>query len=167
MPRVGFGWLGLGSPKPNLLPSPSSTLPISSLFDTCLQDDGLAGLYVIQKGQVRITFDSESIRSRNASSLMSEYQNQDDYLQNDKDLSLEKSEGSYFGEWTLLSEHIDSLSATAVGDVVCAVLTKEKFDSVVGPLAKLSQDDYKYVVIFFLSGFNYNVIHIYIHINWG
>ncbi|KAM7509556.1 hypothetical protein LguiA_020009 [Lonicera macranthoides] len=107
------------------------------------KDDGLAGLYVIQKGQVRITFDSESIRSRNASSLVSEYQNQDDYLQNDKDLSLEKSEGSYFGEWTLLSEHIDSLSATAVGDVVCAVLTKEKFDSVVGPLAKLSQDDYK------------------------
>ncbi|KAK4352860.1 hypothetical protein RND71_028378 [Anisodus tanguticus] len=30
-------------------------------------------------------------------------------------------------------------------DVVCAILTKEKFDSVVGPLAKLSQDDLKYV----------------------
>lgn len=49
-----------------------------------------------------------------------------------KSFPVEKNEGSYFGEWALLGEHIASLSAVAVGDVVCSVLTKEKFDSVVG-----------------------------------
>ncbi|CAN4101418.1 unnamed protein product [Withania somnifera] len=98
------------------------------------------GLYIIQKGVVKITFDMDLVTFENASSLVCENQKQDD-IQNKKGVSIEKSEGSYFGEWTLLGEHIASLSVIAVGDVVCAILTKEKFDSVVGPLAKLSQDD--------------------------
>lgn len=68
---------------------------------------------------------------------------QEDNIQSNKEISVEKTEGSYFGEWMLLGEHIDSLSAVALGNVICVVLTKEKFESVVGPLAKLSQDDYK------------------------
>ncbi|KAK3024928.1 hypothetical protein RJ639_043243, partial [Escallonia herrerae] len=105
------------------------------------RDEELVGLYIIQKGQVRITFDTKSITSQNASSLVSENSKQD--VESDKELVVEKTEGSYFGEWTLLGERIESLSCAAVGDVMCAVLTKEKFDSVVGPLAKLSQDDSK------------------------
>ncbi|KAK3003417.1 hypothetical protein RJ639_018682 [Escallonia herrerae] len=108
---------------------------------SALQDEELVGLYIIQKGQVRITFDTKSITSQNASSLVSENSKQD--VESDKELVVEKTEGSYFGEWTLLGERIESLSCAAVGDVMCAVLTKEKFDSVVGPLAKLSQDDSK------------------------
>nr|KJB64985.1 hypothetical protein B456_010G074600 [Gossypium raimondii] len=77
------------------------------------RNECLSALYIIQKGQIG------------------------------KELSVEKTEGSYFGEWTLLGEQIGSLSAIAVGDVTCALLTKEKFDSVVGPLTKLSQDDHK------------------------
>ncbi|KAL3532502.1 hypothetical protein ACH5RR_006023 [Cinchona calisaya] len=106
------------------------------------KNDDLMGLYIIQKGVVKILFDIDSVQSGNATSLMSENQ-KDDNLRNNKVLSVEKSEGSYFGEWMLLGEHIASLRVTAVGDVICAVLTKEKFDSVVGPLAKLSQDDPK------------------------
>lgn len=102
------------------------------------------GLYIIQKGVVKITFDMDLVKCENASSLMCENQKQDD-TQNKKGITVEKSEGSYFGEWTLLGEQIASLSVIAVGDVVCAILTKEKFDSVVGSLAKLSQDDLKYV----------------------
>ncbi|KAL3337485.1 hypothetical protein AABB24_029904 [Solanum stoloniferum] len=98
------------------------------------------GLYIIQKGVVKITFDMDFVKSENASSLLCENQKQDD-IQNKKSITVEKSEGSYFGEWTLLGEHVASLSVISVGDVVCAILTKEKFDSVVGPLAKLSQDD--------------------------
>ncbi|PON92608.1 cAMP-dependent protein kinase regulatory subunit [Trema orientale] len=60
-----------------------------------------------------------------------------------KELSVEKTEGRYFGEWTLLGEYNDSISAVAIGDVICAVLTKENFESAVGPLRKLSQDDQK------------------------
>ncbi|KAI3447012.1 hypothetical protein Pfo_003677 [Paulownia fortunei] len=105
------------------------------------KNQDLLGLYVIQKGVVKITCDMDSVKIVNASSLMPEVEKQDDDMSSC--YSVEKTEGSYFGEWTLLGDHISSLSAIAVGDVVCSVLTKEKFDSVVGPLAKLSQDDHK------------------------
>lgn len=45
------------------------------------------------------------------------------------------SEGGYFGEWTLLGEYVDSLHIVALGDVVCVVLTKEKFELVIGPVS--------------------------------
>ncbi|XP_051148870.1 protein phosphatase 2C and cyclic nucleotide-binding/kinase domain-containing protein [Andrographis paniculata] len=102
----------------------------------------LLGLYVIQKGVVRITCDVDSVKGVNSSSLMPAVEEQDDAISG-KSFTVEKTEGSYFGEWTLRGESIASLSAIAVGDVVCSILTKEKLDSVVGPLAKLSQDDHK------------------------
>ncbi|MBA0673781.1 hypothetical protein Goari_015408, partial [Gossypium aridum] len=107
------------------------------------KNEGLSALHIIQNGQVRITFDRDLLSSPNVCSLKSDNPNEDDDQQTGKDLSVEKTEGSYFGEWTLLGEQMGSLSAVAVGDVMCAVLTKEKFDSVVGPLTKLSQDDQK------------------------
>ena len=55
------------------------------------------------------------------------------------------SEGGHFGDWTLLGERIDSLTAYAVGDVVCVVITKDKFESAIGPLPSLHHDDHKYV----------------------
>ncbi|KAL8206162.1 hypothetical protein R6Q57_009713 [Mikania cordata] len=100
----------------------------------------LLGLYMIQKGKVRISFDSY-ISSENASSLMSDIQKLDE--DSGAELSMEKNEGSYFGEWTLLGECIDSLNIVALGNVLCAVLTKEKFESVVGPLPKILQDGYR------------------------
>ncbi|XP_028082115.1 protein phosphatase 2C and cyclic nucleotide-binding/kinase domain-containing protein-like isoform X2 [Camellia sinensis] len=107
------------------------------------RDEAFLGLYIIKKGQVRITVDSEVINKPNTGSLVADSSKQDNDTQNKKELLVQKDEGSYFGEWTLISEHIGLVSAVAVGDVVCSVLTKEKFDSVVGPLAKLSQDDHK------------------------
>ncbi|GMQ06445.1 hypothetical protein CsSME_00051033 [Camellia sinensis var. sinensis] len=107
------------------------------------RDEAFLGLYIIEKGQVRITVDSEVINKPNTGSLVADSSKQDNDTQNNKELLVQKDEGSYFGEWTLISEHIGLVSAVAVGDVVCSVLTKEKFDSVVGPLAKLSQDDHK------------------------
>ncbi|XP_020536383.1 protein phosphatase 2C and cyclic nucleotide-binding/kinase domain-containing protein isoform X2 [Jatropha curcas] len=104
------------------------------------ETEGPSALYIIQRGQVRLTFDAENLSSPNAGSLKSDNQTEDDCLLSGKKLSLEKTEGSYFGEWTLLGEHIGSLSAVAVGDCVCSILTKENFDSVVGPLTKLSQE---------------------------
>ncbi|KAF5748558.1 Phosphatase 2c putative isoform 1 [Tripterygium wilfordii] len=106
-------------------------------------NDGVFGLYLIQKGQVNITFDAELLSSPNICSLKSENQGDDDHPQVNNKLSLEKREGSYFGEWALLGEQSAYFNAVAVGDVVCAVLTKDKFDSVVGPLAKVSHDDQK------------------------
>ncbi|XP_039066227.1 protein phosphatase 2C and cyclic nucleotide-binding/kinase domain-containing protein-like isoform X1 [Hibiscus syriacus] len=107
------------------------------------RNEGLSALHIIQKGHVRITFDGDLLRSPNVFSLKSDNPKEDDDQQTGKELSVEKTEGSYFGEWTLLGERMGSLNAVAVGDVSCAVLTKEKFDSVVGPLTKLSPDDQK------------------------
>ncbi|KAL8498286.1 hypothetical protein ACS0TY_021566 [Phlomoides rotata] len=106
------------------------------------ENEDALGLYIIQKGVVKVTCEMDLVKSVNASSLMSEVEKQDDGMSS-KNFSVEKTEGSYFGEWSLLGECLSSLSAVAVGDVVCSILTKEKFDSVVGPLAKLSQDDNK------------------------
>jgi hypothetical protein len=116
-------------------------------LNTYLQDEGLSGLHIIQKGQVRITFDADLLSCPNVGSLKSENQKEDDYLHCGSKLSLEKKEGSYFGEWELLGEHFDSVSAVAIGACVCSVLTTEKFDSVVGPLARLSKGEEKYVII--------------------
>ncbi|XP_043807622.1 protein phosphatase 2C and cyclic nucleotide-binding/kinase domain-containing protein isoform X2 [Manihot esculenta] len=99
-----------------------------------------SALYIIQRGQVRLTFDAHILGSPNVGSLKSDNQKEDNNPISGKMLSLVKTEGSYFGEWALLGEHIGSLSAIAVGDCTCSILTKEKFDSVVGPLTKLSQD---------------------------
>ncbi|KAJ7973814.1 Protein phosphatase 2C and cyclic nucleotide-binding/kinase domain-containing protein [Quillaja saponaria] len=102
------------------------------------KNEDILALYIIQKGQVKITFDAELLRSPNVCSLKPDNQNEDDNLRNCKELSVDKAQGSYFGEWALRGECIGSLSAVAVGDVVCAVLTKETFELVLGPLAKLS-----------------------------
>ncbi|KAH1057087.1 hypothetical protein J1N35_035152 [Gossypium stocksii] len=107
------------------------------------RNECLSALYIILKGQVRITFDMDLLNCPSVCSLKSDNPKEDNDQQIGKELSVEKTEGSYFGEWTLLGEQIGSLSAIAVGDVTCALLTKEKFDSVVGPLTKLSQDDHK------------------------
>ncbi|KAK5824620.1 hypothetical protein PVK06_019401 [Gossypium arboreum] len=107
------------------------------------RNECLSALCIIQKGQVRITFDMDLLSCPSICSLKSDNPKEDNDQQIGKQLSVEKTEGSYFGEWTLLGEQIGSISAIAVGDVTCALLTKEKFDSVVGPLTKLSQDDHK------------------------
>ncbi|CAK7337456.1 unnamed protein product [Dovyalis caffra] len=106
-------------------------------------NEELSGLHIVQKGEVAITFDVDLLSCPNVGSLKSESQKEDDYLHFGNKVSLEKKEGSYFGEWELLGEHFDSISAVAVGECICSVLTKEKFDSVVGPLAKLSKGDEK------------------------
>lgn len=93
---------------------------------------------------MRITFGAVLLGNPKVSSLKSDNLKENDNLQSDLEFSLEKTEGSHFGEWVLLDEPLGSLSAVAVGDVICSVLTKEKFDSVVGPLTKVSQADQKY-----------------------
>ncbi|XP_022856871.1 protein phosphatase 2C and cyclic nucleotide-binding/kinase domain-containing protein-like [Olea europaea var. sylvestris] len=104
--------------------------------------EDLLGLYIIQKGVVKITCDMDSVKCVNASSLMHKVEKQHDEIKGNR-FSVEKTDGSYFGEWTLLGENIAPLGITAVGDVVCSILTKEKFDSVVGSLAKHSQENDK------------------------
>lgn len=121
----------------------AESLSVASFSDgqtIVTKDEKLQGLHVIQKGLVRITFGAELLESQNVSSLASEITKEYD---TETEVSIEKEEGSYFGEWALLGELKDSLSAVAVGEVVCVVLTKEKFESAVGPLTNLADDTHK------------------------
>ncbi|XP_022893311.1 protein phosphatase 2C and cyclic nucleotide-binding/kinase domain-containing protein isoform X2 [Olea europaea var. sylvestris] len=117
------------------------------------KSEDLLGMYIIQKGVVKITCDVDSAKNVNAPSIIPPSDNHYDDITNES-LSVEKTEGSYFGEWKLLGEDISPFRVVAVGDVVCSVLTREKFDAVVGPLARSSQDDQKskdYSTSFFLE----------------
>lgn len=96
---------------------------------------------MIQKGLVRITFGTELLESQNVSSLKTGISEEYENLETGTEVSVEKQEGSYFGEWALLGELKDSLSAVAVGEVVCVVLTKENLETAVGPLTNLSDDN--------------------------
>ncbi|KAL9242331.1 hypothetical protein vseg_016343 [Gypsophila vaccaria] len=103
----------------------------------------LHALYIIQKGRVVIEFDADVFENPNIYNLKSDSQIQDDDIQSNKRLTVEKLEGSYFGEWAVLGEQVNQMTIHAVGDVICSVLTKEQFDSVVGPLTRISQDSQK------------------------
>lgn len=108
-----------------------------------MQHEGVNTLYIIQKGRVRIEFDVDVLKSPNVCSLKCDCVIQNDLKHSNKRLSVEKPEGSFFGEWALLDEKITQMAACAVGDVTCSVLTKEQFESVAGPLAKVSLEDHK------------------------
>lgn len=98
---------------------------------------------------MRITFDAEIMSSSNVYSFNYATKKEDDSAQSGKEISVIKKEGSYFGEWALLGDRIGFLRAVALGDAVCAILTKEKFESVVGPLPKPSQDNQRYIAFAF------------------
>ncbi|XP_039123788.1 protein phosphatase 2C and cyclic nucleotide-binding/kinase domain-containing protein [Dioscorea cayenensis subsp. rotundata] len=104
------------------------------------KDEPLSALYIIQKGLVRLTVNVDLLRS-NTSSLVSLNLGQEIHTEDKSECVVEMREGDHFGEWALLGESINSVAAVAIGHAVCAVITKEKFDSAVGPLAKLLQDE--------------------------
>ncbi|XP_021723591.1 protein phosphatase 2C and cyclic nucleotide-binding/kinase domain-containing protein-like [Chenopodium quinoa] len=107
------------------------------------QHDCVSALYIIQKGRVRIEFDVDVLTSPNVCSLKCDCSIQSDLKHGNRRMLVEKSEGSYFGEWALFGEQISQLAVCAVGDVVCSVLTKDQFDLVAGPLTKISLGDQK------------------------
>lgn len=110
---------------------------------TIINKNEVLALYIIQKGRVKLTFDADLLTSPNTYSLKADIENEDDDVQSGTELSIEKPEGSYFGEWSLLDQQIGSLTAVAEDDVVCALLTKDKLESVIGSLQKISQEDHK------------------------
>eukprot|EP01018_Ginkgo_biloba_P033871 Gb_14360 [translate_table: standard] len=101
--------------------------------------ESLSALYIVQQGEVKLIYHSE-LDLESATWKMLPHDTEWEDL-NEGQKCLRKKEGSYFGEWTVLGEQIGALTAIASGDVVCRIITKEKFDSVVGPLQRIIQDD--------------------------
>ncbi|ONK80591.1 uncharacterized protein A4U43_C01F19540 [Asparagus officinalis] len=106
------------------------------------ENDCLSALYIIQKGRVRLTYNPDQL-SENSLSLLSTHLQTGDHSQNVGEYIVEVSEGSHFGEWALLGESVGFLTVVSIGEVVCTVVTKEKFDLTVGPLPKLLPEDRK------------------------
>lgn len=104
----------------------------------------LSALHIIQKGQVEIRYNPEQF-DPSAFSLLSAHLESGDHSQQDKEHVVKMSEGSHFGEWVLLGESINFLTVVSIGEVVCSVITKEKFDSTVGHLPKVLPEDRKLI----------------------
>ncbi|KAG0491875.1 hypothetical protein HPP92_005273 [Vanilla planifolia] len=93
--------------------------------------ESLSGLYVIRKGHVRLTFYIDTL-SPGACCQFSCYLDKRTENQESHEHVVELTDGNHFGEWTLMGESVTSLSAVSVGDSLCSIITKEKFDSAVG-----------------------------------
>jgi hypothetical protein len=52
-------------------------------------------------------------------------------------------EGGHFGEWALLGDDINLLTAVSVGSAVCSVIDKEIFNEIAGPISRFQQEDVK------------------------
>ncbi|XP_078431849.1 protein phosphatase 2C and cyclic nucleotide-binding/kinase domain-containing protein [Wolffia australiana] len=105
------------------------------------RDQYLPGMYIVLKGQVKMTYDDAFLQSPNLFGLPHESQKDNGQRRSIHELLL--TEGSHFGDWTLLGEKIESLTAVAVGQVVCGIISKEKFESAIGPLPNPPSDDQK------------------------
>ena len=112
-----------------------------SLISTVFQNDDVSLLYVIQRGRVRLILATGQMTS-DTWDLISAQTKQAQSSQENGNYVVEIDEGGHFGEWSLIGETI-AFTAIAVGDVTCSTITKEKFDSIVGPLPKLPQADSK------------------------
>ena len=133
------------------------TFFVNFFFFPLLQNECLSALYIIQKGQVRLTYNPEQLNST-ACSLLCAHLESGDHSQNNNEHIVEMSEGNHFGEWALLGECVSFITAVSIGEVVCTVITKENFDSTVGPLPKVLLEDRKYG----LHYFRYIIFCIYI-----
>lgn len=101
--------------------------------------ENLSAFYIVQQGEVELTYHSELASGSATWKILSHDTGWENLNESQK--CLRKKEGSYFGEWVLIGEQINSVTAVAIGNVACLMITKEKFDSVVGPLHRINQDD--------------------------
>lgn len=97
------------------------------------KDETLSSLFIVHQGEVLLTCQRESNH---------EAMNEGDELLQQGEIKVVK-EGSCFGDWVLMGEPSCPITAVASGDVECWVITKEKFEAVVGSLHEIVQDDLK------------------------
>ncbi|TVU32563.1 hypothetical protein EJB05_24296, partial [Eragrostis curvula] len=119
-----------------ILMSEFSNIPSMKLLRS---NDDVASLYIIQRGRVRLILAADQMNSYSWD-LIRAQTNQVQRTQDDGDYVVQLDEGGHFGEWSLIGETI-AFTAISVGDVTCSTIAKEKFDSIVGPLPKLSTSD--------------------------
>uniref|UniRef100_A0A0E0ND42 protein-serine/threonine phosphatase n=1 Tax=Oryza rufipogon TaxID=4529 RepID=A0A0E0ND42_ORYRU len=105
------------------------------------KNDDASSLYIIQRGRVKLKLAADQVNS-DAWDLLSSQTKVAQSSREDGNYVFEIDEGGHFGEWALFGETI-AFTAMSVGDVTCSTIAKEKFDSIIGPLPKVSQSDSK------------------------
>ncbi|KAL5211672.1 hypothetical protein ABZP36_022519 [Zizania latifolia] len=105
------------------------------------KNDDASSLYIIQRGRVKLNLAADKVNS-DAWDLLSSQTKLVQPSQEDGNYVFEINEGGHFGEWALFAETI-ACTAVSVGDVTCSTIAKEKFDSIVGPLPKVSHTESK------------------------
>uniref|UniRef100_A0A0D9YQG5 protein-serine/threonine phosphatase n=1 Tax=Oryza glumipatula TaxID=40148 RepID=A0A0D9YQG5_9ORYZ len=130
-----------------------TTLQLSQLADSLVEvtfgdgqmivdkNDDASSLYIIQRGRVKLKLAADQVNS-DAWDLLSSQTKVAQSSREDGNYVFEIDEGGHFGEWALFGETI-AFTAMSVGDVTCSTIAKEKFDSIIGPLPKVSQSDSK------------------------
>jgi CRP-like cAMP-binding protein len=103
------------------------------------QNDSISSLYIIQRGRVRLIMATNQMNT-DAWDLIRTKKKQVKRSQENGNYVVEIDEGGHFGEWALIGETI-FFTAISVGDVTCSTISKENFDSIAGPLPKLSTSD--------------------------
>eukprot|EP00249_Psilotum_nudum_P021665 c28194_g2_i1 orf=785-4045(-) len=96
------------------------------------KEERLSALYIILQGEVQLAYLRELDEVKNRSPCLS---------QEDDCVIIKK--GCYFGEGVLMGELSCPMTAVAVTDVECWVITKEKLDAAVGPLNQIIQENLK------------------------
>lgn len=86
--------------------------------------DELSSLYVVYNGEVQLIYHEDGTSRTDT-----------------KESSRVVKAGSCFGEWVLLGESSPLVAATALSDVECWVITKAKFEALIGSLQEIIQDD--------------------------
>ncbi|KAJ7549507.1 hypothetical protein O6H91_07G056700 [Diphasiastrum complanatum] len=123
------------------------------------KDDELDSFYIIHQGSVQLTYhngpkESSPVSLSNGSTLTEENCNdvscsfysdaeKPGASSDEQDRSERKGEGSYFGEWVLLCGPKEFVTAVAVGDVECWKISRDTFESAVGPLGQILESDLK------------------------
>lgn len=108
-----------------------------------MQNDFLSSLYIVRKGQVSLRYNPGVMSPDACGILDSNLKRWDHSQEKNGEILVSIPDGGHFGEWALLGDSVDSLTAVSIGSVVCSVIDKEIFDEIAGPISRFQQEDIK------------------------
>lgn len=82
-------------------------------YSFLLQNDNPSGLYIIQKGRVRLTYNPNVVSPVICNILPAQHAEGDDSEETEEHV-VEIEEGSHFGEWALIGQSIEVVSIGAM-----------------------------------------------------
>ncbi|KAF3333162.1 protein phosphatase 2C and cyclic nucleotide-binding/kinase domain-containing protein isoform X1 [Carex littledalei] len=107
------------------------------------KNDFLSSLYIVRKGQVSLRYNPGLMSPDACGILDSNLKRWNHSQEKNGEILVSIPEGGHFGEWALLGDCVNSLTAVSIGSVVCSVINKEIFDEIAGPVSSFQQEEIK------------------------